>query len=391
MNSNEKYFVSLISSHLNKVPPALPEGINWEEIYRLAEIHNICAIVTDQILKLPKDSQPDMQIMSKFRQQLGYTLIDCEEKEKAIDFLKSLFEKNEIEFLFVKGAMLREYYPVKEFRTSGDIDVVIKAQSIKRLISLLSGFQGVKKKKKKKDLIVCQCFEQEIEIHSNFDCDNPYFESIFDASEKCSYEYKISDEEHLLYVLCHIIKHFNSFGAGIKMFADIDVLIRHIGDFDYDSFMDKCRSLNIEAFAKSSLSLCNYWFGTPVKAEISFEANSKFRELFENEIINSGAFGFNKRDLGDYYVNKGIGKDGKNNLSAKVRAFFKLLFPSKNYLKRSYTYCDRHPILLPLAWLNRLYDGIFKRGRQSRSTVNSIFNSGDETAQYKKLLDELEI
>lgn len=44
-------------------------------------------------------------------------------------------------------------------------------------------------------------------------------------------EFLIKKEYHLIYVLCHIIKHFNSCGAGIKMFMDIDAIIRKIKNF----------------------------------------------------------------------------------------------------------------------------------------------------------------
>lgn len=390
INNNEKYFVSLISSHLNKSEPDIPDGIDWNEIYRLSNIHNICAIVTSQILLLPKELQPQKEILSKFRQQMGYSLIGFDEKEKALNLLRKLFTDNEIDYMFVKGAIIKEYYPVKEFRTSGDIDAVVRIEQLHKVKAALVE-KGLPIKSENAQLIVTKCFGQEIEIHSNEDYDNEYFKNIFDLASKNGFEYRLNDEAHLLYVLCHIIKHFNAFGAGIKMFADIDVLIRKINNFDYEKFISICNELNISTFAKSSFSLCNYWFNTPVSTEIDFNKSNDFRELFEGEIINSGTFGFNKRNLGDYYINKGIGENSKNNFAAKIRALFKLVFPGADTLKRSFEYCKKHPILLPIAWINRVFIGIFKRGGHSMNTVNSILNTGEETLQYKKLLDELEI
>lgn len=390
MNRNAKYFVSLISSHLNKLSPAANDTIDWEEIYTLSNIHNVCAVISNQIMLLPSDKQPKKETLSKFRQQLGYTLIDYTDKLNTISYIKELLTDAQIEYLFVKGAIIKNYYPVKEFRTSGDIDVIIKYDSLKKLREILNK-NNINITDDSDNGIAFDYQEQHIEIHTTEDYDHPYFKNIFDMCKNNGFEYILNDEDHLLYVLCHIIKHFNLCGAGIKMFMDIDVLIRHISDFNYDSFIKKCSKLNIETFAKASFSLCNYWFNTPVKAEINFNSDNHFRELFENEIIDSGSFGFNKRNLGDYYISKGIGKSGKNNLIAKIRAFIALLFPSKTYLYNKYSYLKKSALLLPVAWLNRLFDAAFKRTNHSKNTIKSIINTGSESEQYKKLLNELDI
>ncbi|MDE6471143.1 MAG: nucleotidyltransferase family protein [Eubacterium sp.] len=391
MNNNEKYFVTLISSHLNNIPPAPPADIDWEEIFNLSNIHNVCAITANQILLLDKEFQPEAQILSKFRQQLGYTLIDSDGKEKALSYLKSLLSENEIEFILVKGAILKELYPIKELRTSSDIDVIVKNNDLERLRSVLNENADCIITNDTEKEVSFSYIEQNIEVHSTLDTDNTYFEKIFDMCEKRGYEYKISNEDHLLYVLCHIIKHFSAFGAGIKMFMDIDVIIRNTDDIDYNKFIEKCRQINIETFAKASLALCHSWFDTPVATEIDLSSDFKLKELFENEIISSGNFGYSKRNTGDYYINKEMNKNGKNNLSTKLKALITLFFPSMDYLKNHYRYSAKCPLLLPIAWLSRLLSAVFKRNKQSKNTIRTILNSGAESEQYKQLLNELNV
>ncbi|MDE5985570.1 MAG: nucleotidyltransferase family protein [Eubacterium sp.] len=391
MNNNERYFVTLMSSHLNNIPPAPSSDIDWEEIFNLSSIHNVCAITANQILLLDKEFQPEAQILSKFRQQLGYTLIDSDEKEKALSYLKNLLSENEIEFILVKGAILKKLYPIKEFRTSSDIDVIVKNNDLEKLRNILNENTDCIITNDTEKEVSFSYIEQSIEVHSTLDTDNTYFEKIFDMSEKHGYEYKISNEDHLLYVLCHIIKHFSAFGAGIKMFMDIDVIIRNMEDIDYNKFIKKCRQINIETFAKASLALCHSWFDTPVATEIDLNSDFKLKELFENEIISSGNFGYSKRNAGDYYINNVINEKGKNNLSVKLRALVTLFFPSIDYLKNHYRYSAKCPLLLPIAWLSRLLSAVFKRNKQSKNTIRTILNSGAESEQYKQLLNELKV
>lgn len=390
MNSNEKYFISLISSYLNHTSPAAPNNIDWKEIYRLSNIHNVCAMITNQIMMLERENQPEKYLLSKFRQKLGYTLIDSDHKTKAINYIRNMLNDSDIDFLFIKGAILRCYYPVMEFRTSGDIDIIIRYSDIDKLRQIITDV-NININDNSDNGFAFDYNDQHIEIHSTEDYDHPYFKKIFNMCKNKDCEYFIDDEQHLLYVLCHIIKHFNLYGAGIKMFMDIDVLIRHMADFDYDEFMIKCAELNIKTFAKASFSLCNYWFNTPIKCEIDFNENEEFRKLFESEIISSGSFGFHKRNLGDYYINKGMGKEGKNNFTAKLRAFSALLFPSKRYLENRFPYAKKYPFLLPAAWLNRLFVAVFKHNTHSKNTIRSIMNTDNESEQYKKLLNELNI
>ena len=391
MNQNEKYFVSLMSSYLNRTnPPQAGKDTDWAAIYELSAIHNVAAITADPVLKLEQGSVPDEETLSKFRQQIGYTVIDAAEKEETAAFIKDFMRAGNIDFIFIKGAVLRNYYPIKEFRTGSDTDVIIRQEDFAKCRTLFEakgydiktdGFNGFSVSYK----------NQHIEIHSTLDYDNPVFENIFDMCEKNANEYLIKKEYHLLYVLCHIIKHFNHCGAGIKMFMDIDVLLRSTDNFDYEEFMALCRKINIETFAKASFALCRYWFNTPVDSDLDLRECADFRELFETEIIKSGSFGFHSRDLGDYYINKGIGGSGKNSAAAKLKALLFLIFPPIKDLARKYGYLNKKPYLLPVAWISRLCAAVFSRSSHSRNTVKAILHTGSESEQYKKLLKELNI
>lgn len=391
MNENEKYFVLLIASYLNQEePPTAGNKIDWEEIYRLSAIHNVAAITANQILQLKGSSLPNDELLSKFRQQIGYTVIDAAEKEETVAFIKDLLCNAGIDFLFVKGAVLKQYYPIPEFRTGSDTDVIIRNEDIKKCAQVFCAKNCVVKTESTNGFSVLYK-KQHIEIHGTQDYDHAFFADIFDMCTKNGNEYRLKAEYHLLYVLCHIIKHFKNCGAGIKMFMDIDVLLRREKELDIALFWNLCTKLNIETFAKASFALCHYWFKTPIKRETDVKLDPQLKELFETEILNSGNFGFNARDLGDFYINKAIGKSGKNGANAKIRAIFKMLFPLKKYLEDKYGYVKKRPYLLPLAWISRLCAAVFKRSAHSASTIRSILHTGTDAEQYKKLLNELGI
>lgn len=392
MNKQNKYFISLISSFLNKTTPEISDDIDWNAIFNLSTIHNVAGIISNQISLLPIDERPKNDLEKAFKHQLGYTIISYENKLNTINMLKKAFTDNDISYLFVKGAVLKDYYPVCELRTSGDIDVYVKYQEFNKAKKLFST-DDYQITADASNGFAFDFGDDHIELHTEKDCDNPFFADIFSIAESNGCEYTLSKENHLLYVLCHIAKHFNYCGAGIRMFCDVDVLIRNIDNFDYDSFMDLCQSANIYNFAKAVFSFCNNKFNTPVKAEIDFSKQQDMFELLENTIIDGGSFGYERRNMGEHYIDQSLknSSSNSNNFSTKLKAIFMFIFPKTDYLKNVYPYCSKVAILLPVAWLQRLFEGIFKRRDHSKNTFKDILNSDSYSVEYRKLLDELEI
>ncbi|MDE5974410.1 MAG: nucleotidyltransferase family protein [Eubacterium sp.] len=388
MNITKKYFINLISAFLNNKQSAYRDDIDYNELYKLGNMHNVCGIIAKQLMGFNADEREKIENLPAFRQQLGYTLISYDKKQQLAKMLRDDFNINEWNFIFVKGTAIRDLYPVPELRTSGDIDLFFKKENYNSILEYY--------KNKNYELIsnpneiVFTVDGEHIELHNETDFDNPFFKNIFAMSIKQDkFEECLDIETNLLYVLTHIAKHFNHFGAGIRMFMDVDVLIRNTNNFDYDSFLTRCKSANIETFARAVFSLCRLWFDTPVKADFIF--SDDMLEKFENVIIDGGSFGFEARTLGEYYIDKSLGKGEKNSLFSKFKAIMLLIFPSCNSLKNNYSYAKKYPLLLPAAWINRIFDGIFKRGKNSANTVKQIFSSGSEAEKYKKLMNELEI
>lgn len=390
MDKNKQYFIDTISAFLNGNKIEYSPDIYYDEVYRLADIHDVAGIVARQIMDFDKDKSKNINCYSKFKQQLGYTVIDFEKKKRLLNMIKADFNANGIDFLPVKGAVIRTLYSVPELRTSGDSDIYFRQKDYERVKQIYLD-KGISFEVINPHEIVFKVNGEMIELHCENDYDNDYFSDIFSIAEKIGeHEYILKNEDQLIYVLCHIAHHFNHCGAGIRMFMDVDVLIRHIDGFDCEGFFEKCRDIGIESLAKAVFSLCKIWFNTPVKAGFDF-SDGDLLTIFENTVIDGGSFGFEARHLGEYYINKGIGKNGKNNIIAKIRALSHLLFPSTDVLKNNYEYCRKHKILIPFAWFNRLFDGLFKRNTNSVNTVKDIMLSGASSEDYKKLMQELDI
>ena len=105
MNSNKEYLVYLLSCFLNG---EVPEGreVEWDEVYRLADINDICGIVGNEIKQLNAEFQPQSEIKSQFIQSIGYAVRNCEIRDLVNKKLKSILNELNTDFLIVKGVAI---------------------------------------------------------------------------------------------------------------------------------------------------------------------------------------------------------------------------------------------------------------------------------------------
>lgn len=388
--NNDKVFISLLSSFLNSNNPVLDEVPDWKYIYNLSNINNVIAIIAHEISLLQDEYKPNKEILSVFKQQLGYTVIEFDKKCRAKEFITKTLSENEIDYMLIKGAVLSDYYPAPEYRTSGDIDVIIKNDSLEKCRQIFDKFLEsgtVKYNNTGHQYEISLDYDgYNIEIHTDKDLDNQYFENIFSLSKKSGYESKLNDTNHLAYVICHIAKHFRHYGAGIRMFMDIDVLSRR-GDCNIEKVIDICKKSGYEKFAKACLSMCKIWFNSPININYDIRNDERLRELFENEVINAGTFGEANKSGPDYYTISGSTKIRNQ----KIRGLLYYLFPSINQMSLKYKLLKKHKYLLPVAWIMRIFAGFFKRKKNSMSTVSNIMNPEQNTKDYLELIKELNI
>lgn len=392
MTKEQEFFIELLSSHINGYIPKPQENIDWKEIFDLSNKHNVTAIVATQIKLLPESSRVQGKGKSYFNQFLGKTLQSYDEKIDAYNYFVKTLSENGIKHLIVKGAVLRDIYPVKELRTSGDTDVVIQKQDYEKCkeILLANGFTLSQDTGEELDMYYN---EQYFEISNTFEYINDetkqFFENPFD--EKLSYceryTYYLYPKYHLVYVLYHILKHIKNGGAGVRMLLDICVLFNNYS-IDVNEFLKIMRSLNLEKSSKTIISICKKLFKLDV--ELEYTINEDIEEKLIDTIISGGVFGFSNGNLG--VVRLASTMSDKATGFSSIKAFLGMFIISKDYLMKFYPYARRHRILLPVAYFNRLFDAVFKRGKRNIGNIQSIFSKNNDNAvRLGEILNELEI
>lgn len=388
MDKNKQYFIYLVSCFLNNEAPKYDKSTSLGEIYKIASTHGLCEAVCQAALSYFDKDLTDEKMRSVFRQTVGLAVIQSEKAEAATQAVNAFLNDIEEDHIFVKGAVIREYYPVKEFRTSGDIDVIVRKNSFDKICNAVKGNKAFTVKSHKTDVLTAEINSVEVEFHNNADVDCAYFDDAFSLCEKSEeHLYRLDNYNHLLYVICHIAKHLSYCGAGIRMLADIDVLVRAEKDFDLSRLLELADRAGRVRVCEALLSLCAYWFKTPVKSFVDFSKEAELLESFESAFIDGGTFGYEAGAVPLRYINT---EKEKQSIFDKIGVILKIAFPSREYLKKCYPYYDRNKLLYPAARINRVAD-CFKKAGKSKRSVKQVLSQSDSAKIQAKIMKELEI
>lgn len=386
MDKNEKDFIELLSSFLNSSNPN-GTSFDWQELLNLSKINNVVGIIAHQIKLLPKSCCSNEKIKQEFNRYLAASIFKYDTKEEVVKIIKDIFNSNQIDFILVKGAVIKDYYPVPELRTSGDIDVIVREEQFEKVYDVFNN-ANCEILTYLPFVIEAQIDDVTVEIHKGADVFGNYFDNIFALAEKNGCEYYLDNYQQMLYVFLHLIKHLRSNGAGIRMLMDIDVCVRGINNFDEIKFLNMCKNAGVEQCGNAIFSLCKNWFDTPINSYYTLE--NEFVDLMAKGFLYNGTFGFEQKGYGGFYLSR-ASKDGKIGLKEQLYAFLRLMFPSLKILRTTFNYLDKYPFLLPFAYIHRFFIGVFKRGKHSLKTFDEIKNPDSSSKIVSMIQAELKI
>ena len=388
MNKEKKNFINILSCFLNVSASDSFEG-DIRELYRLCDIHDLGAVGA-YVLKNAEINCIDKDIASKFNQQIGKAVMNYEKRENAVKSVKKLFDSTDTDHIFVKGAVVNKYYPVKEFRTSGDVDVIIRSDDYQCVLDDFKS-RNVKFADISDNTLSVVVGGVNVEIHRGADADTPYFNNVFDmCSAKDKNTYILDEYEHLLYIICHLAKHLAYRGAGIRMLMDVDVMIRHIDNFNEDVLYNISERAGLLKTAQALLSLCNLWFDTPVNDCVDIKNDISLQDAFETVLIDGGCFGYENNSVPANYIGE-FDKNGNLPLSKRIKAIIKMAFPGAEYLTLAYPYAKKSKLLIPAAQINRIYDGLTKKSHQAKKSAKQVMAGSSVSKVQIDLLRELDI
>lgn len=407
MEKTNLEFLSLLKSSL-KNEKYDGEKIDFEDlvyIYKMSEIHHVVPMIYNAAYNEDFFKECDANFQAMFRSSaFRYIFSQIQRTNHFLEVYKKLSEKN-IKILVFKGIIFRNMYNNPDDRISSDEDILIKKEDYEKVkeLFLSEGFEFIDKGEEcayfSKSTGLCievstSLFSHESKAYGHL---NKLFEDVFEKSIKINIDkidiLTLSHEQHLIYIVFHNMKHFLTGGFGIRQVADFSKYIETYGEYiNWEKFWSDLKDLNYDTFALNLIEISLKYLGFN-DDKITYPDNiTSFDELKNsqkyyinsksliNDILDAGVFGASTMDRKHTAL---MTLDAVEDKKKSNR--LKAVFPNVNYLKDNYTYLQKYPILLPVAWGQRILSYLKK------NKTSSYINTMELGKQRIELLKEYKI
>lgn len=405
MNAVEKKFIDILRAYVHdeKVNVVLNNKVTWEKILEESREHCVDGVVYSTIKWDDNTTYIDKDLKNEWKNSVFFQSIwQINHINKTCDIFKKLNEEN-IEFIALKGFVIRELYKRPEHRTMGDIDILIHEEDLERISKCLYNL-GYKKEGEAGHHIGFEKVNYpSIEVHwklvnkNYFKAEVPLEKEVWENIQKVNVNgvevLVMSTEDMLVHLCLHMAVHMAYRGFGIRQVLDVALITKLLEkDIDWKKFKEVSKKNNIEKLACLVFLSCSIIFDMDIPKELKGNFNIRKEEvyIFIEDILKSGVHG--KRDaMASFKAQVAFDLD-KNSMNNNVfKRYFKIIFPPSYRLSNKYNYARNLKILLPIAWIHRLFNGIFNNKFKFKDKVSFFTVNIFETYKRNKLLKWLEL
>lgn len=346
---------------------------------------------------------------SKLQSEMMLAVYRYEQIDYELTNLCTALEQAKIDFIPLKGSVIRKYYPEPWLRTSCDIDVLVRHSDLERAVEYLTeNLQYVAEKRATHDVALNTPQGTHVELHFDLveedvaPAASNVLASVWNNVTLCDgakYRYKMSDEFFYFYHVAHMAKHFSEGGCGIRPFIDLWILNdlvaknadnpsseKSAGEFGTCNSADEnfaksadfsknCTRLLEEGsllkFSETAKKLSEFWFCDGAESELLIK--------MQNFVLSGGSYGTS------------VNRVAIKQKSGRIKYVFSRMFIPYSKLKRYYPILEKHKWLMPIMQIRRWFM-IFRpevaKMAKSELSVNKTL-SKDVADKTQNLLKEI--
>ncbi len=347
--------ITLLRSALTGEALSLPSDFDLDKAVHTFQQHHLIGLAIQGAVRcgFPRNHTALVRMTAQFCELLQFNRLQMQQLQKVYAF----FEENGIDYLPVKGSVIKSLYDRPEYRVMFDADILIRAEQYPTLEKLLPSLSFVKEDD-------CE-YEHtwngpslKLELHrylvsSNF---KNYFEYYRDSwrlarKNESGFGYYLSPEDHFVYLIVHLSKHYLNGTICAKDICDLQVWRKTYPDMDETYILREIDCLQLRDFYHNINELLNNWFeGAP---------STSTTELITRSALQGSIYEEYNRSVVDMVMQRHSHTNDTLFLK-KIKWFLHAVFPS--YERMSYTYpvVKKTPVLLPLFWAVRWCHALFR-------------------------------
>ncbi len=355
MNTIQRGIITLLKSAVTEQVLELPAGFDLQTAYPVLKRHHMSTLIYDGAVHCGIDR--DLPVMQTLFQNYVRLMMISERQMALVNQIWAAFDKAAIDYMPLKGCVMKAKYPKPELRVMGDADILIRLEQYERIIPILEqlGFQA---KYESDHELVWVREGLFLELHKrlmpsyNRDFHTYFGDSWKLAKLKDGTRYSMTAEDGMVYLFTHFAKHFRDGGIGCRHMVDLWVYLRSVPEMDEAYVRRELEKFGLLRFYLNIRELLDVWFGDAPESDLS--------AFLTDTVFNSGSFGTSDTRV----VSRAVRDKHHSPLGFNSRLLYlwQTAFPGVDVLKGKYAVLQKAPWLLPLVWLIRpFYKVLFER------------------------------
>lgn len=346
---------------------------NLDKIYRYSKHNDIAHLVGYTLVKNNLISESD-ECFEAFESEHYLAMLRRERQDFELSRICEAFECAGIDFIPLKGAILKDLYPEPWMRTSCDIDILVKNEDLDAARECMLETLRYKKGKESMHDESFDCGGSvNVELHfalveeGNANNAGQIVQDVWSHTQNApgkKHHKLMSDEMFYFYHVAHMAKHFEKGGIGVRHFLDLYLLDRDTSNAEQREELLARGGLGV--FGSVARKLAQSWFGGAELDAISGRA--------ETFVLSCGAYGTRKNAILLATEKCGGGR----------RYILNRVFMPYDVIKYAYPILKKHKWLFPfyqlVRWLKLLS---FKRVKSAANEIRTTSSLSEN--EYKKL------
>lgn len=383
MTTTQQGVLTLIRSAITGEKLALPEGFSLEEADELICRQSLLPLAYQGAYNCGIPSQDP--IMQRYYGKYMSILLRSENQMRTITRIFRAFDENGIDYLPVKGCVLKNFYPQPEMRMMVDADILIRQEQYDRIRPIMEALDF-----KEGETSACDVHWHHktilIELHRKLfsekhkDLRRYFADGWSRAVCTGGHRYDMPDEDGFSYVFTHMAKHFRYAGIGVRQILDLWVYRRAKPDMDegkIEQIMDRIHMLD---FYRNIRRLLTVWFEGAETDPVT--------DLITNYVFSGGNFGSMEVQL-ESEVLAGAKTEGSMK-NTRGRMLRNVIFLPMDKMRQSYNILYKYPFLYPFCWVARCFDILLHRRKNIRRKMAVVRGASDEKiVARQKLLNDM--
>ncbi len=375
--TTEKALFKIIKSEIGG-EDFLPNGekFDYAALFLLAKRHDLVHLVSDALYKLsPEDLSEKARRVYK-REHMTAVFREIRFNE-ATQYIRKIFVLNNVDFILLKGAVIKNLYPEPWMRTSCDVDVLIKKEDLKRAVEVLKDAGFNTDEKVHMHDVILYFNDLRIELHfslyENLKQTDDILNRTWDYAEPVSdSEYALDHEFFVLYHLAHMTYHTLTGGCGVRPFIDL-YLMTEKNFYDKEKLSPLLKESRLESFYELAIGVANAWFGGKELSESG--------KRLERYILSGGAYGTEENLLA---------VEGTKHKS-RIGYLFRLAFPPLSDMKEAYPKLKKRPVLLPWYYVKRFFLKLFGKNKDKTNARIKVVTDAKFAKELSLLIADMGI